>query len=133
MQEYNTNALMALKGDLKLNVKMSTGLLDKLPTVAGGFLNRAEVMAVENQLHDNAQMGKLIEILQGKANKDFKIFCSLLRQCNYAVWADQLEKKAREFGGPGTHVKAGSGLLHSSHFEFVCDYLVIYYMYVHAV
>lgn len=132
MQEYNTNALMALKGQLKVKVKMM-GLIDDLSKAAGGFLNEVEVLSVQNKPNDFEQMGQVIEILIGKTNGDFNVFCNLLRKWDYAGWANDLETKAREFRGPGTHVKAGSGLLHSSHFEFVCDYLAIYYMYVHAV
>ena len=101
MQKYNVGALTVLKGDLKLNVRMNTGLLDKLAIDAGGFMDRAEVRAVENERNDSAQMSEVIRILQGKANKDFKVFCDLLRQCNNATWADELEKKAQELGGPG--------------------------------
>ena len=105
MKEYNRNALMALKADLKLCVKISIRLLDELPTAAGGFLSSAEVMEIQNKPNDPARMGQLVEILQGKTNGDFKVFCKLLRKCNYGVWADELEEKAQEFGGPGMHLR----------------------------
>ena len=104
MQEYNTNALMALKGQLKVKVKMM-GLLDDLSKAAGGFLNEVEVLSVQNKPNDFEQMGQVIEILQGKTNGDFNVFCNLLRKWDYAGWANDLEKKAREFGGPGKHLK----------------------------
>ena len=104
MARWNQDTLVALQGDLKLNVITSTGLTDRLQRVAGGFMNRAEAQAVESK-PSNEQMGEVIRILLGKRNADFKIFCRILRDSNYSAWAAQLEKKAREFRGePGTHV-----------------------------
>ena len=105
MEEWNKDALVSLQGDLKLNVIMKTGLNDKLQTAAGGFLSRAEAQAVESKPSNAEQMGELIQILLGKGNADFKTFCRMLRQSNHSVWAEQLERRAREFRGePGAHV-----------------------------
>ena len=104
MVRWNQDALVALQGELKLNVITSTGLTDRLQRAAGGFMDRAEAQAVESK-PSNEQMGEVIRILLGKRNADFKIFCRILRESNYSVWADELERKAREFRGePGTHV-----------------------------
>ena len=104
MAEWNRDALTSLQGELKLNVLMKTGLINMLQKAAGGFMNRAEAQAVKNKQSDPQQMEELIQILLGKRNKDFKIFCEMLRQCNYGLWANQLKKKAWEFKGePGTH------------------------------
>ena len=47
---------------------------------------------------DNAeQMGELIQILLGQRNADFKIFCRMLRQSNNALWANELERTAKQF------------------------------------
>ena len=109
MAQWNQDALVALKGELKLNVITSTGLTDRLQRAAGGFMERAEVQLVESK-PSNEQMGEVIRILLGKRNADFKIFCRILHESNYRVWADQLEKKAREFRGePGTHVLKSRG------------------------
>ena len=105
MEEWNRDALVALQGELKLNVIMKTGLIDMLQTAAGGFLSRAEAQAVESKPNNAEQMGELIRILLGKGNADFRTFCKMLNQSNYSLWADQLERKAREFSGePGAHV-----------------------------
>ena len=103
MAEWNKDALTSLLGDLKLYVIVKNGLNNILQKAAGGFMNGAEAQAVESK-HDNAeQMGELVRILRGKKNKDFRIFCSMLRKSNYDTWAEQLELKAREFKGePGT-------------------------------
>ena len=104
MEEWNRDALVSLQGDLKLNVIVKTGLIDKLQTAAGGFLSRAEAQAVESKPSNAEQMGELIRILLGKGNADFRTFCRMLCQSNYNMWADQLERKAREFRGePGLH------------------------------
>ena len=97
MMEWNKDALVSLQGDLKLNVIMNTGLVNKLQKAAGGFMDRAEAQSVESKPNNAEQMGELIRILFGKSNADFNIFCSMLHQCNYSSWADALERKAREF------------------------------------
>ena len=99
MAEWNKDALLSLRKNLKLNVLMNTGLMDNLQKAAGGFMNRAEAQLVESKPSNAEQMGELIQILLGKRNADFKIFCRMLRECNYSSWANELEKKAREFRG----------------------------------
>ena len=115
MARWNQDALIALQGELKLNVITSTGLTDRLQRAAGGFMDRAEAQAVESK-PSNEQMGEVIRILLGKRNADFKIFCRILRDSNYSAWAAQLEKKAREFRGePGKTICAFSICVCSMH------------------
>ena len=105
MEEWNTNALVSLQGELKLKVITNTGLMDKLETAAGGFMNQAEAQTVTSKPNDAEKIGEIIRILRGKRNKDFKTFCTMLRQTGNSVWAAELERKASEFRGePGTHV-----------------------------
>ena len=104
MKKWNIDALNALKADLKVKVNMNHGLSDKLEIAAGGFMNTGEAQAVLSRPSNAEQMGELIHILCGKRDADFIIFCQMLRICNYDVWANQLERKAREFGKKGTHL-----------------------------
>ena len=105
MAEWNKDALILMQGDLKLNVILRLGLSFSLHKETGGFMNRAEVRAVEGKPSNAEQMGELIRILLGKRNRDFYTFCTLLRSANYSIWADILERKAREFKEEsGTHV-----------------------------
>ena len=97
MTEWNRDALFSLKGDLKRKVVMNTGLIDMLQKAAGGLMDEGEAQSVESKPSNAEQMGELIRILLGKSNTDFNIFCTMLRQCNYSLWADALERKAREF------------------------------------
>ena len=100
MKKWNSSALTALRGDLKRKVIIQYGLIDKLETAAGGFMNEAEAQQVESHKPNNAnQMDELIKILQGKSNAAFGIFCQMLRDVSYETWADELEKKAKEFKG----------------------------------
>ena len=96
MNEGNRDALLALTGQLKLNVIVNIGLIDKLPRAAGGFMSLMEAQAVQSKPDNAQQMGELIKILLGKTNADFGTFCKMLRLSNYGVWATALEKKARE-------------------------------------
>ena len=97
MEEWNRDALVSLQGELKVNVIMKTGLGDRLERAAGGFLSRDEARAVLSRPSSIGQMVELIQILLGKGNADFSTFCRMLRRANYSVWADQLERRAREF------------------------------------
>ena len=97
MSQWNKAALDSLQGDLKLRVKMSTGLSNKLQKAAGGFMSAIEEQLVKEQHGDSKQMSKLIDILKGKQDKDFILFLRMLRRANYGVWADELVRKAIEF------------------------------------
>ena len=100
MKKWNSSALTALRGDLKKKVIIQNGLVDKLETAAGGFMNEAEAQLVESHKPNNAnQMDELIKILQGKSNAAFGTFCRMLRDVGYETWAAELEKKAKEFKG----------------------------------
>ena len=100
MSEWNINALVALKGKLKLNVRMIQ-LVDILQTAAGGFMNSAEAQSVRAKIGDVQQIEEVIDVLQGKGDKEFAIFCQMLRQCNYQMWARQLELEAKKFRTDG--------------------------------
>ena len=93
MAEWNANALVALKGKLKNNIKMIK-LIDMLERPAGGFMNTAEALSVTAKRGDVKQVCQIIKILKGKGDEDFATFCHMLRQCNYEVWARQLELTA---------------------------------------
>ena len=84
---------------------MNTGLIDMLQKAAGGFMSQAEAQAVESKPNNAEQMGELIRILLGKRNAVFKTFCTMLRQSNNGLWAEELERKAREISRePGMQV-----------------------------
>ena len=93
MAKWNASALVALKGKLKSNITMIE-LGDMLPRSAGGFMNAAEALSVTAKTGDVEQVGQIIKILQGKGDEDFATFCRMLRQCNYEVWARELELTA---------------------------------------
>ena len=104
MSPWNDDALVSLKERLKLNVSMNTGLCDRLEKAAGGFMSRPEAQMVRELSSNIDQVGKVIEILRGKTNEDFATFCTMLRETNHVVWADELEKEAGRFkrGRKGT-------------------------------
>ena len=96
MSPWNRDALVFLRGELKLKVSMSTGLSDSLEEAAGGFMSPREAQVVREQQGSSEQMGKLIEILCGKGDKDFRTFRHMLRRTNNRVWADELKRKAKK-------------------------------------
>ena len=96
MSPWNRDALVSLRGDLKLRVSMSTGLCDILEKVAGGFMSPREAQVVREQQGSSEQMGSLIDILCGKGDKDFSTFLQMLQGSNNEVWAEELERKAEE-------------------------------------
>ena len=96
MSKWNVNALVALKGKLKLNVKM-IALANILETPAGGFMNSAEAQSVRDKTGDAQQIEEVIDILRGKGDKEFSAFCQMLQKSNYQVWARELELEAEKF------------------------------------
>ena len=105
MSPWNHNALVSLRGDLKLHVLMEAGLGDKLEKAAGGFMNLFEAQTVREQPGNIKQMDKVIEILLRKADEDFTAFLKMLRDTNNGVWAEGLEKKAEQFKEEGMCVE----------------------------
>ena len=109
MSTWNDAALVALKERLKLNLSMNTGLSNKLEKAAGGFCSRYEAQEIRELSSNHEQIDRVIEILRGKANEDFCTFCTMLRETNNDVWADELEKAAaaqfRQQGGEGVCIE----------------------------
>lgn len=97
MSEWNDNALVSQKLRLMTNVKLAPQLQHMLEWPAGGFMTREEAQSVENRMSDDQQMAQVIQILRGK------VFCKLLRESNYGVWADELQKAAGDFRLKGHH------------------------------
>ena len=94
MSEYNSGALAALQGKLKLNVGIRPHLIDLLEEEAGGFMTRAEAkMVVQDDIN---QMERLIDVLRGKGDKEFHTFCEMLRKSNYDHWANALLQEAEK-------------------------------------
>ena len=102
MSPWNHQALVSLRGNFKLRVLMETGLGDKLEMVAGGFMDELEAQTVREQSGNIKQMEKVIDILLGKADKDFATFLKMLRNSNNQAWAEELEKRAEQFKKEGT-------------------------------
>ena len=57
MAKWNADALVALKGKLKSNIKMIT-LKDMLERPAGGFMNTAEALRVTAESGDGSKLAK---------------------------------------------------------------------------
>ena len=104
LSPWNHQALVSLRGDLKLRVRMETGLGDKLEWAAGGFMDEHEAAAVRQERTNMEQMDKLIQLLFGKGDEDFATFLRMLRTTNSKVWAEKLEKRAEHFKEEGTCV-----------------------------
>ena len=102
MSPWNYQALVSLREELQLNVLMDTGFGNHLQRAAGGFMTRFEAQTVREQPGNIKQMDKVIDILLGKADKDFTTFLKMLRDSNNKVWAEELEKKAEQFREEGT-------------------------------
>ena len=97
LSSWNNDTLLFLKEKLKLEVLMNTGLIDNLERAAGGFMSEYEAKTVRELPNNIAQVDRIIEILRGKGDRDFKTFCKLLRDSNQVVWADELNRVAEQF------------------------------------
>ena len=93
MSDYNSKALKALQRILMTSVVMET-LIDMLEPPAGGFMNETEAKSVRNA---KSPMGRLIEILLGKGDKEFNTFCDMLERSNHSVWAYRLRQEAEQY------------------------------------
>ena len=107
MSPWNHDALVSLRGDLKLHVLMEAGLGNRLEKAAGGFMTQFEAWTVREQPGNIKQMDKVIEILLGKADEDFTTFLKMLRGTNNGVWAEELVKTAEQFKREGVCVERG--------------------------
>ena len=57
-----------------------------------------ERRSVEEAQGKNNQVGKIIEVLRGKGNRDFDAFLNVLRESGNELWAEKLdEESARQF------------------------------------
>ena len=101
LSPWNHQALVSLRADLKLRVRMGTGLGDKLERAAGGFMDEHEAAAVRQERTNMEQMDKLIQLLLGKSDEDFATFLRMLRATNNKVWAEKLEKMAEQLKKEG--------------------------------
>ena len=91
MSDCNSNALTALRLELKTKIVMGPHLINMLEIPAGGFMTTAEAQSVRNA---ESPMEQLIAILLGKGDKEFDIFCDMLEKSNYCVWAVKLKQVA---------------------------------------
>ena len=114
MSPWNRKALVSLRGDLKLRVRMETGLGDKLERAAGGFMDEHEAAAVRQERTNMEQMDKLIQLLLEKGDEDFATFLRMLRAINNKVWAEKLEKMAEYFKEEGTYREKTKSDVHAS-------------------
>ena len=67
-------------------------------------MNRFEAQTVREQPGNIKQMDKVIDILLGKADKDFTTFLKMLQESNNMVWAEELEKRTEHFKEEGACV-----------------------------
>ena len=91
MSDYNSSALIAFREKLKINIAMKPHLMYMLEEQAGGFMTRAEAQSVRDA---EDPMGRLIEILLGKGDKEFNTFCDMLDKSNHHGWAKSLRQNA---------------------------------------
>ena len=96
MSNYNSSALLAFREKLKRNVAMKPHLIDMLEKPAGGFMTRAEAQSVRSA---DDPMGRLIEILLSKGDKEFNTLCDMLERSNHSTWAHTLRHKAESYRG----------------------------------
>ena len=97
MSDCYKDALLCFKSTLKESVKLKTGLEDKLPIAAGGFMSQTEAQYVAQLPGNLDQMGAVVDCLCKKRDKDFFTFYKMLKDTNNRHWADALLAKAEEF------------------------------------
>ena len=96
MDTWRKQAIVSLESDLKVNLSLA-GLLSRLERPAGGFMTEDERRSVEEVQGKSNQVGKIIEVLRGKGNRDFDAFLNVLRESGNELWAEKLDESARQF------------------------------------
>ena len=96
MSDCYKDALLCFKSTLKENVDLKTGLADKLPIAAGGFMSRTEAQYVAQLPGNLDQMGAVVDCLCKKRDEDFFTFLKMLKDTSNGHWADALLAKAEE-------------------------------------
>ena len=97
MDAWKRHALVSLEHDLKVNLSLE-GILSQLACPEGGFMTEEERRSVEDVQDNSNKVGKIIEILKGKDNKEFDIFQKILSESGNEVWAVKLnEESTRHF------------------------------------
>ena len=96
MSDCYKDTLLFFKSTLKENVDLKTGLGDKLPIAAGGFMSRTEAQYVAQLPGKFDQMGAVVDTLCNKRDEDFFTFLKMLKDTNNKHWADALLAKAEE-------------------------------------
>ena len=97
MSDCYKDALLCFKSTLKESVDLKTGLEDKLPIAAGGFMSGTEALDIADIQGNRAQMGAVVVCLCTKRDEDFRTFLKMLKDTNNGHWADALLAKAEEF------------------------------------
>ena len=60
-------------------------------------MTETDRMSVEAKVGRLDRVGRIIEILKKKGNRDYDSFLEILRQSGNEIWASVLEKKANQF------------------------------------
>ena len=100
MTQWNHQALVSLREKLQLSVLMETGFGNHLEMAAGGFMTRFEAQTVREQPGNIKQIDKVIDILLGKADKDFTTFLRCCRtpttRCGQRSWQRGLSSSGKK-------------------------------------
>lgn len=96
MDRWKNDALAKHEHDLKVNLCL-VSIISLLEQPAGGFMLREERQNVEGADGKVNQVGRIIEILRGKGNKEFEIFLEMLKKSGYEMWAEKIKESAHHF------------------------------------
>ena len=92
IRKWNEVALMTLREELKLSVKVKESRMPEMLAVP----HKAETQTIVAMENDMERMDKIFEILLGKEDECFRNFRYVLTKNNNETWANHLRIKAEE-------------------------------------
>ena len=96
MDGWKRDAIVSLEHKLQPNLSL-TGLIPLLEKPAGGFMTEIDRISVEALEGRLKRVGRIIEVLRKKGNKEIDAFLEILRKSGNEIWATEIEEKAKQF------------------------------------
>ena len=94
LDAWKRDALLRHEDDLRTKLNLD-GLVNKLDNPAEGFMTVDEKKSVEDVEGLSRKVGRIVEILRLKGNKEFDVFLKLLKETGNRSLASKLRQSAQ--------------------------------------
>ena len=147
LDAWKRDALLRHEDDLRTKLNLD-GLVNKLDNPAEGFMTVDEKKSVEDVEGLSRKVGRIVEILRLKGNKEFDVFLKLLKETGNRSLASKLRQSAQLYKSehprhgkiscshcmvPGNlmlHFPSLSSSLHAHFFIIFFIIIIIFFFYI---